>query len=102
MGQTRRLYKVYTREFKINAVKKVLESGLSIGDVAIELDVRRNQLYKWAHELKVKGDEAFKGRGRPKKDDQSILTSLRQENGKLREEVDILKKAKAYFWGEPK
>ena len=40
--------------------------------------------------MENKEDKAFSGRGRPKKEDQSELATLRQEN-------EILKKAAAYF-----
>ena len=40
--------------------------------------------------------------GRPLKSDQGEVTTLRQENERLREEVEILKKAAAYFARELK
>ena len=52
--------------------------------------------------MESKGDKAFSGRGRPKKHDQSELASLRQENERLKEENEILKKAEAYFAKELK
>jgi transposase len=51
----------------------------------------------------VQGDEAFSGKpGRPRKENQSELKSLKQENERLKEEVEILKKAAAYFARELK
>lgn len=90
--------KTYTKEFKMEAVR-LFESGeLSVTAVARELGVRRNQLYKWQEQLKSQGDHAFSNRrGRPKKEHQSELITLRQENERLKEEVEILKKAAAYF-----
>ena len=73
------------------------ESGRNASEIATELGIRRNQLYKWAEQMEAKGDSAFQGRGRPKKEDQSQISTLRQENERLREEVEILKKAAAYF-----
>jgi transposase len=78
------------------------ESDRPALEIALELGVRRNQLYKWAEQLEEKGEAAFKGKGRPKKEDQSELSTLKQENEKLREEVEILKKAAAYFAKELK
>lgn len=71
-------------------------------EIAMELGIRRNQLYKWKEQLAKQGDEAFKNRGRPKKENQSELTTLQQENNRLREEIEILKKAAAYFARELK
>lgn len=60
-------------------------------------------LYKWKEQLGSKGDEAFlKQAGRPLKEEQSEVLTLKQENRRLREEVEILKKAAVYFAKELK
>ena len=57
-----------------------------------------NQLYKWKEQLARSGETAFSGKqGRPAKEDQSELATLKQENLRLKEENEILKKAAAYF-----
>lgn len=79
------------------------ESDKPSSEIATELGIRRNQLYKWKEQLKEKGEEAFPNkRGRPLKENQSEVTTLLQENARLREEVDILKKAAVYFAKELK
>ena len=102
MTKKRKPYKTYTKEFKLEAVRMMQESGRPANEIAMELGIRRNQLYKWAEQLESNGELAFKGRGRPKKEDQAELTTLKQENERLREEVEILKKAAAYFARELK
>ena len=98
MTRKRKPYKTYTKEFKAEAVKLMEESDRPAAEIALELGVRRNQLYKWKEQLQAKGERAFTGqRGRPKKENQSEVTTLRQENERLKEEVEILKKATAYF-----
>lgn len=97
MARKRSPYKTYTKEFKSEAVRLMQTSEQPASDVARQLGIRRNQLYKWRDQLSVKGEQAFGGRGRPKKSEQSELSKLRQENERLREEVEILKKAAAYF-----
>jgi transposase len=97
MIKKRKPYKTYTKEFKLEALRLMKASDRPASEVARELGIRRNQLYKWAEQVNDGGEEAFKGRGRPKKEDQQQLTTLKQENARLREEVDILKKAAAYF-----
>jgi transposase-like protein len=58
-----RKYKQYSAEFKREAVR-LLESGdKTATDVAMELGIRRNQLYKWQRSLRSKGDVAFPGSG---------------------------------------
>lgn len=74
------------------------ESHRPSAEIAAELGIRRNQLYKWKEQLASKGEEALTSKpGRPFKKDQSELSTLRQENDRLREEVEILKKAAVYF-----
>lgn len=102
MTRKRQPYKTYTKEFKLEAVRMMRESDRPASEIAIELGIRRNQLYKWAEQLSEKGDDAFKGKGRPKKEDQSEVTTLKQENERLKEEIETLKKAAAYFAKELK
>lgn len=103
MTRKRKPYKTYTREFKLEAVRMMEESGRPPAEIAMELGIRRNQLYKWKEQLQAKGDQAFaSNRGRPRKENQSELTTLRQENERLKEELEILKKAAAYFAKELK
>lgn len=98
-----RTYKTFTREFKLEAVRMMDEEDRPAAEIARELGLRRNQLYKWKEQLSKKGDEAFtRSAGRPRKEEQSDLATLRQENARLKEENEILKKAAAYFARELK
>lgn len=82
----------YTKEYKLEAVR-LLEAGNQYGSViARELGLRRNILYKWPQKLSTKGDEAFKGAGSTTVKDGKVA-ELEQENRRLKEEVEILKKA---------
>jgi len=98
----RKPYKTYTREFKQEAVRLMEDTNRPATEVAMELGIRRNQLYKWKEQLEKKGDAAFSGGGRPKSENLSELARLKRENEQLREENDILKKAAAYFARELK
>lgn len=103
MASKRQPYKIFTKEFKLEAVRLMSESDKPSSEIATELGIRRNQLYKWKEQLQEKGEEAFPNkRGRPLKENQSEVTTLRQENARLRKEVDILKKAAVYFAKELK
>lgn len=91
---TKRSY--FTKEFKLEAVR-LLDSGEKSGtELARELGIRRNMLYKWQRELSGKGEAAFQGPGR-KRGQESREAALERENKRLREENEILKKAAAYF-----
>jgi len=95
--------KRFTKEFKLEALR-LLEQGNKPGAaLARELGVRRNLLYKWRHEVQIKGENgAFKGSGRnAHKDNVSELTALKRRVARLEEENAILKKAEAYFCKNP-
>jgi len=103
MTDKRKPYKTYTKEFKVEAVRLMRGSDKPSSELAAELGIRRNQLYKWKEQLENKGDDAFpKKPGRPRKEEQSDMVTLRQENERLKEEVEILKKAAVYFAKELK
>ena len=88
----RKPYRTYTKAFKVEAVKLMDADGRTPSEIASELGVRRNQLYKWKEQLVNKGELAFSGHTKPprKQDD---LVVLRRENERLKEELEILKKA---------
>ena len=90
---------MFTKEFKREAVR-LLEEGKKTGaDLARELGIKRNQLYKWKEEIDKHGEQAFPGHGRrPSSDTQAAENArLKQELAKVKEENEILKKAAAFF-----
>jgi transposase len=102
MTKQRKPYQTYTQEFKREALRLMEESDRPASEIAMQLGIRRNQLYKWKEQMMKKGDVPSAKRGRPKKEDQSEAATLRQENERLKEENEILKKAAAYFARELK
>ena len=96
MGKSRRKY---SREFKLEAVKLVVEQGRTIGDVADSLGVSRGVLQRWKSQLKSEGALAFPGNGRLNEADEESR-KLRKELARVRQERDILRKATAYFANE--
>jgi transposase len=82
----------FTKVFKAEAVRLLEQSGKPAADLARELGVRRNQLYKWQVQAKAHGKEAFPGYGhQPKPADD--VARLKRELARVTEERDILKKA---------
>ena len=86
--------KVYSREFKQEAVRLAREEGQSLAAVARDLGIDQNSLRKWKRAEESHGERAFPGTG--KSHDQE-LAQLRREVALLRQERDILKKAMSYF-----
>ena len=75
----------YTAEFKLQAVKMILEQKLSVAEVARRLDVGENLLRTWKKAFEERGDEAFPGHGNPTPADDE-LRRLRAENTRANEE----------------
>jgi transposase len=87
----------FSREFKVEALRRLAVGDKPATQLAMELGIRRNMLLKWREQLRIKGDRAFAGAGRPAKSEQSELVRLKTELQRVTEERDILKKAAAYF-----
>jgi transposase len=86
----------HTREFKEDAVRLVTEQGLPVSQVAQDIGVHENTLYKWLRQYREDPEEAFPGKGNLKPQD-AELRRLQRENEVLKEEREILKKALAIF-----
>ena len=89
--------KTFSKEFKIEAVRLLEQADRSPVEIATDLGIRRNQLYKWQAQLKANGNDAFRGSGRKPANQSDELTRLRKELADVKQERDILKKAAAYF-----
>ena len=86
----------HSEEFKVGAVKLVLEKGMSRAEVARDLGLSPSLVTRWVLEYRGDGPDAFPGKGRLKPDAQRIRV-LEAEVRRLKMERDILKKATAYF-----
>jgi transposase len=90
----RRTRRRFTAESKAQAVKRLLEDGKGLSEVATELGLSPGQLSAWRTEHLAAGSaEALAAR----KAEQAELQRLKRENKRLEEEVEILKKAAAFF-----
>jgi transposase len=91
----RRKRRAYTKEFKAETVRLVVEGGRSVGEVARDLDLTESALRLW-----VRQSEIDAGRGKPGElttAEREELQRLRREVKVLRMEREILKKAAAFF-----
>jgi len=86
--------RAYTAEFKELAVKRV-KDGQTIAEVAKELGVNDQSLRNW---IKASAVGKLNGAGSQVVTPEEMeLSKLRAENGRLKRENEILKKATAYF-----
>ena len=91
------MYKIpkqnYTVEFKQEAVRQVEVEGKSPAQVSRDLGIAEQTLGNWRKAAKA-GKLAT---GKPVRLEQMELSRLKAENARLKMEVEILKKATAYF-----
>ena len=86
----------YTEEFKIEAVRQVVERGHSVAEVAERLGVSAHSLYAWKRQF---GPDAPSHRRRVS--DRAEMLRVKKELKRVTAERDILKKAAAYFASQP-
>jgi transposase len=86
----------YDKEFKISAVKLILEGGKSTASVARDLGINENSLHNWKRAYKEDQEQSFPGKGHQKPEEEE-LRKLRKALRDMTMERDILKKAIAYF-----
>ena len=79
--------KRYPDEFKMEAVKQVIDRGHSVADVAGRLGMTTHSLYAW---IKKYGPDSVEHDA--KTDDQAEIRRLKKELKRTTEERDLLKK----------
>jgi len=85
----------FTKKFKADVVKLVLEGGKSQAEVARQFDLSDSSVNNWVAQAKI---DAGKGPvGALTTAEKEELTTLRKEVRELRMERDFLKKATAFF-----
>jgi transposase len=94
--ETEKRRKKYNRQFKIDAVSMVINGERTVAEVAEDLGIKVDVLYRWKRELNNEKDGAFPGKGRlgPQEEE---LRRLRRELEQVKEDREILKKALGFF-----
>lgn len=96
----------FTKAFKLETLQLANQPNTCIASLARDLGIRRNMIYKWREQLNKKQDKAFK-RTADNADTphhKATHSELLKHNKQLEKdlklaqmEVEILKKAKAFF-----
>jgi transposase len=86
--------RVFTEEFKEEAVKMIIDGGLSIPEAGRRLSVAKSTLARWVMHAR-KGSLVVKRS--PVSENDMEVARLKREIAELRMERDILKNATAYF-----
>jgi len=92
----KRIRRTFDKEFKISAVKMLIEGKESILKVARDLGISGNTLRNWKKAYEKDKANTFPGKGYQKPEDAEI-TRLQKELAKVKEQRDILKKAVTFF-----
>lgn len=88
--------KTYDKEFKKQAVHLSNQEGTTAAQVARDLGIEPDLLYKWRAAYKQNGSSAFPGKGNMPADEEQVR-QLQQELARVQMERDILKKALSVF-----
>ena len=87
----------YTREFREEAARLIIEDGMSAGEVSARLSLPKSTVENWVRAAKA-GKLGEIGRNRkPLAEVEVELARVKRELAVTRMERDILKKAAAYF-----
>ena len=89
--------RTFSREYKQQTIKQVLEEGRRVTEVADALKVSEQTIYRWLREQDQYGEEAFKGPGNARIDAEYRIRVLEKQNKQLEQENEILKKYRAFL-----
>ena len=84
----------FTSEFKAEIVELCQRGDRSVGQVAKDFDLTETAVREW---LRQAERDAGTGDGGLTTSEKEELARLRRENRRLREDVEILKRATAFF-----
>jgi transposase len=86
----------YDAALKREIAQIYLEGRRTAPSLASELGVHVNTIYKWSEQYRDDPENSFPGSGHMKPDEEELAKAKRRVR-ELEEEVEILKKAAAYF-----
>jgi len=87
----------YSKEFRSEAVKLVVEGGMSAYEAARQLSLPKSTLENWVRAFKAGRLDVIGGQQRPLTEVEQELDRVKRELAHVKQERDILKKAAAYF-----
>jgi transposase len=95
MGKKPRRRRSFTPEFKTEIVGLCQQGDRSVGQVAKDFDLTETAVREWVRQ--AERDAGTRSDGGLTSTEQQELARLRRENRRLREDVEILKRATAFF-----
>ena len=92
--KSRRPRRAFTPEFKAEIVEVCRRGDRSIGQVAKDFDLTETAVREWVRQADIDAGARADGLTSSEREE---LAALRRENRRLREDVEILKRATAFF-----
>lgn len=92
MAKSRRRF---TKEFKAEVVKLIMNEGRAVSEVCRELDLHESPVRRWVQQAEIDGGRG--PAGALTTEERQELSALRREVRQLRMEREILKKATVLF-----
>ena len=86
----------FDASFKLQVVQMIKAQGLSVGQVCKDLNLVESAVRRWLSQFEAE-QSGLPGIGKPITAEQQRIRQLELENRQLRGDVDILKKASAFF-----
>ena len=95
MGKRPRRRRSFTPEFKAEIVDLCQRGDRSVGQVAKDFDLTETAVREWVKQ--AERDAGTRNDGGLTSEERRELAELRRDNRRLREDVEILKRATAFF-----
>lgn len=98
--KARRPRRTFTSEFKAEIVELCRRGDRSVHQVAVDFDLVHSAVRRWVEEADAEAEAAAGPRSsaeRVAREEKAELAALRRENAALRRDVEILKRATAFF-----
>lgn len=93
------MVKYFDRDTKIAYVEQIKSGKLTVTEAVRELGCSRSAIYSWMSKLSEDEEHGLPGSGHMKAD-MAYQKQLEKENQQLKNEIEFLKKAAAYFAGD--
>lgn len=93
--------KTFDTSLKLEVVRMIKEQGLSVQNISESMSIGQTAIRRWLAQYDAE-QSGQSGIGKPLTTEQQRIRQLEQENRQLRQDVDILKKASAFFARELK
>ena len=88
--------RTFDTSFKLQVVQMVLEQGLSIAQVCRDMTIGQTAVRRWLQQVQAE-QNGLAGIGKPLTAEQQRIAHLQAENRRLKGDIDLLKKASAFF-----